>query len=32
MNHEFIEALEEFGLIEGYRKTYGPIKEVLEVK
>ena len=25
-------ALEKFGLIEGYRKTYGPVKKLLEVK
>lgn len=27
-----IEAIKEFGLIEGYRKTYGPVKEILERK
>lgn len=26
-----IEAMHEFGLIDGYRKTYGPVKEMLEV-
>ena len=25
-----IEAIHEFGLIDGYRKTYGPVKEMLE--
>lgn len=25
-----IEAIREYGLIEGYRKTYGPVKELLE--
>lgn len=25
-----IEAIKEFGLIDGYRKTYGPVKEILE--
>lgn len=25
-----IEAIHQYGLIEGYRKTYGPVKEVLE--
>ncbi len=25
-----IEAIKKYGLIEGYRKTYGPVKEVLE--
>ncbi len=25
-----VEAIKEYGLIEGYRKTYGPVKEVLE--
>ena len=25
-----IEAINKYGLIEGYRKTYGPVKEVLE--
>lgn len=25
-----IEAINNYGLIEGYRKTYGPVKEVLE--
>jgi len=25
-----IEAINKYGLIEGYRKTYGPIKEVIE--
>ena len=25
-----IEAIHEYGLIDGYRKTYGPVKEVLE--
>jgi len=27
-----IEAIKKYGLIEGYRKTYGPVKEVLEVE
>ena len=27
-----LEALEKYGLIEGYRKTYGPIKKILETK
>lgn len=27
-----IEAIHKYGLIEGYRKTYGPVKEMLEVK
>lgn len=26
-----IEAIEKYGLIEGYRKTYGPVKKILEV-
>ena len=26
-----IEAINKYGLIEGYRKTYGPVKKVLEV-
>ncbi len=25
-----IDAIREYGLIEGYRKTYGPVKEILE--
>lgn len=25
-----LEAIKKYGLIEGYRKTYGPIKEILE--
>ena len=25
-----IEAMKQYGLIEGYRKTYGPVKEILE--
>ena len=25
-----LEALKKYGLIEGYRKTYGPVKEILE--
>lgn len=25
-----IEAIEKYGLIEGYRKTYGPVKKILE--
>ncbi|MFV0249490.1 MAG: ribonuclease HII [Bacilli bacterium] len=25
-----LEAIKKYGLIEGYRKTYGPVKEVLE--
>ena len=27
-----IEAIRKYGLIDGYRKSYGPVKEVLEVK
>ena len=27
-----IEALRKYGLINGYRKSYGPVKEILEVK
>ena len=27
---QHIEAIHKYGLIEGYRKTYGPVKEVLE--
>jgi len=27
-----IEAIHKYGLIEGYRKTYGPVKEVMECK
>ena len=27
-----VQKLKEFGLIEGYRKTYGPVKEILEEK
>lgn len=27
-----IEAIEKYGLIEGYRKTYGPVKKLLEAK
>lgn len=27
-----LEAIKTYGLIDGYRKTYGPVKEVLEVK
>lgn len=27
-----IEAINKYGIIEGYRKTYGPVKELLEVK
>ena len=27
-----IEALEKYGLIDGYRKTYGPVKKILEEK
>ena len=27
-----VEAINKYGLIDGYRKTYGPVKEVLEVK
>ena len=26
-----IEAIHKYGLIEGYRKTYGPVKEYLEL-
>ncbi len=29
---EHLEALKTYGLIEGYRKTYGPVKELLEEK
>ena len=25
-----IEAIHKYGLIDGYRKTYGPVKEILE--
>jgi len=25
-----IEALNKYGLIEGYRKTYGPVKKIIE--
>lgn len=25
-----IEAIQTYGLIDGYRKTYGPVKEILE--
>ena len=25
-----VEAIQKYGLIEGYRKSYGPVKEVLE--
>ena len=27
-----LEAIKQYGLIEGYRKTYGPVKEILEVE
>ena len=27
-----LQKLKEYGLIEGYRKTYGPVKEILEEK
>lgn len=27
-----VEAINKYGLIDGYRKTYGPVKELLEVK
>lgn len=27
-----IEALEKYGLIDGYRKTYGPVKKIMEEK
>jgi len=27
-----LEAIEKYGLIEGYRKTYGPVKKILEMK
>ena len=27
-----IEAIKKYGLIEGYRKSYGPVKEVLDAK
>ena len=26
-----LEALEKYGLIDGYRKTYGPVKKILEM-
>lgn len=29
---DHIEAIHKYGLIEGYRKTYGPVKEVLDAK
>ena len=29
---EHIEAINKYGIIEGYRKTYGPVKEVIEKK
>lgn len=29
---EHIEAINKYGIIDGYRKTYGPIKEVIEKK
>ncbi len=29
---EHIEAINKYGIIEGYRKTYGPVKEILEKK
>ena len=25
-----VEAINKYGLIDGYRKTYGPVKDVLE--
>ena len=25
-----IEAIHKYGLIDGYRKTYGPVKEVID--
>ena len=25
-----LEAIHKYGLIEGYRKTYGPVREILE--
>lgn len=28
---QHLEAIHKYGLIEGYRKTYGPVKEILEV-
>ena len=27
---QHLEAIEMYGLIEGYRKTYGPVKKILE--
>ena len=27
---QHLEAIETYGLIEGYRKTYGPVKKILE--
>lgn len=27
-----LEAINEYGLIDGYRKTYGPVKRILEMK
>lgn len=27
-----LEAMEKYGLIEGYRKTYGPVKKIVEIK
>ena len=27
-----LEAIHKYGLIEGYRKSYGPVKEILEVE
>ena len=29
---EHIEAINKYGIIDGYRKTYGPVKEVIEKK
>lgn len=29
---DHLEAIEKYGLIEGYRKTYGPVKKILEKK
>ena len=27
-----LEAIHKYGLIDGYRKSYGPVKEILEVE
>ncbi len=29
---QHVEAIKKYGLIDGYRKTYGPVKEVLDAK